>query len=299
MGFLKGILRRFGILFKLHKADYVFIHREALPVGPPIIEWIIAKVLGKKIIYDFDDAIWLPNTSKENRIVGWIKWHSKTASISRWSYKVSCGNDYLASFAKQYNSRVVVNPTTIDTVHHHNPELYAKHTSDRITVGWTGSHSTLKYLDDIVPVLQQLEKKYGDTFQFLVIANRKPELAIRNLAFIPWVEKTEIEDLIKVDIGIMPLTDDVWAKGKCGFKALQYMALQIPAVIAPVGVNIKIVDSGVNGFLCSTPDEWFNAIDRLIQDKSLRHDMGIKGRKKIEENYSVISNSSTVRSLFE
>jgi len=299
MGFLKGVLRRFGILFKLRQANYIFIHRETLPVGPPIIEWAIAKVLRKKIIYDFDDAIWLPNTSKENSIAAWIKWHSKTASICRWSYKVSCGNDYLADFARQYNSRVVVNPTTIDTEYHHNPALCIKPVSDSITVGWTGSHSTLKYLDEVVPILQRLEEKYGDTFRFVVIANRAPSLALHRLEFIPWVEETEIKDLMNLDIGIMPLTDDMWAKGKCGFKALQYMALQIPAVTSPVGVNTRIIESGVTGFLCTTADEWFQAIDTLMQNAQLRRHMGEQGRKKIERDYSVISNSSTVLSLFE
>jgi glycosyltransferase involved in cell wall biosynthesis len=96
----------------------------------------------------------------------------------------------------------------------------------------------------------------------------------------------------------MPLTDDIWAKGKCGFKALQYMALQIPAVVSPVGVNTEIIDSGVNGFLCSSEEEWFNAIDKLIKDESLRLRVGAAGRKKVMERYSVLSNSSTFLSLF-
>jgi glycosyltransferase involved in cell wall biosynthesis len=297
-GFLTGILKRIFLLIKIGKADYVFIHREIMPVGPPVFEWIIAKIFRKKIIYDFDDAIWLPNTSAENRIVSIIKWHSKTQSICKWSYRVSCGNNYLAGFAKQFNRHVVFNPTTIDTEGHHNPACYSKHASGKITVGWTGSHSTLKYIDVVIPVLKQLETKYGAIFQFIVIANKKPELPLNNLVFIPWKEQTEIEDLSKIDIGIMPLTDDIWAQGKCGFKALQYMALQIPAVVSPVGVNIEIIESGINGFLCSSEEEWFNAIDKLLQDETLRHRIGAAGRKKVIEHYSVLSNSSTFLSLF-
>jgi len=297
-GFLAGILRRIFVLLKIHSADYVFIHREIMPVGPPVFEWIIAKIFRKKIIYDFDDAIWLPNTSAENRIVSVIKWHSKTQSICKWSYRISCGNNYLADFARQFNRNVVFNPTTIDTENHHNPTLYPHQANGKIAVGWTGSHSTLKYIDVVIPVLKQLEAKYGTIFQFIVIANKKPELPLDNLVFIPWKEQTEIEDLSKIDIGIMPLTDDIWAKGKCGFKALQYMALQIPAVASPVGVNTEIIDSGVNGFLCSSEEEWFNAIDKLIQDEALRHRMGVAGRKKVIERYSVLSNSSSFLSLF-
>lgn len=298
VGFLTGILKRISLLFKIGKADYVFIHREVMPVGPPVFEWIIAKIFRKKIIYDFDDAIWLSNTSAENKMVSLIKWHSKTALICKWSHRVSCGNNYLAGFAKQFNRDVIFNPTTIDTEHHHNPAHYPQYTTDKITIGWTGSHSTLKYIDIVVPVLKQLEAKYRDTFQFIVIANKKPELSLNNLVFIPWKEKTEIEDLSKIDIGIMPLTDDIWAKGKCGFKALQYMALQIPAVVSPVGVNTEIIDSGINGFICSAEREWFETIDKLIADKTLRQQIGINGRKKVIEHYSVLSNSSTFLSLF-
>jgi glycosyltransferase involved in cell wall biosynthesis len=298
IGFLSGILKRFQILFKISKADYVFIHRECMPVGPPIFEWIIYKIFGKKIIYDFDDAIWLPNTSHENRVASLIKWHSKTAAICRWSYKVSCGNNYLVDFAKQFNPHAVLNPTTIDTEQHHNPIRYPKLFSEKITVGWTGSHSTLKYLGSIIPALKQLEKKYNENFQFLVIADKKPDLDLNHFVFIPWKENSEIEDLSQIDIGIMPLTDDIWAKGKCGFKALQYMALEIPAVASPVGVNTQIIDSGVNGFLCTSQQDWFDAIDKLIQNKALRESIGIQGRKKVIEHYSVLSNSSTFVSLF-
>ncbi|SKC77194.1 glycosyltransferase [Ohtaekwangia koreensis] len=298
IGFLTGILKRFQILFKLSKADYVFIHRECMPVGPPIFEWIIYKIFRKKIIYDFDDAIWLPNTSHENRVASFIKWHSKTEAICRWSYKVSCGNNYLVDFAKQFNPQPVLNPTTIDTEQHHNPIRYPKLFNEKITVGWTGSHSTLKYLGSIIPVLKQLEKKYNENFQFLVIANKKPDLDLNDFVFIPWKENSEIEDLSQIDIGIMPLTDDIWAKGKCGFKALQYMALEIPAVASPVGVNTQIIDSGVNGFLCTSQQDWFDAIDKLIQNKALRESIGIQGRKKVIEHYSVLSNSSNFVSLF-
>ena len=131
---------------------------------------------------------------------------------------------------------------------------------DRTRIGWTGSHSTLKYLDEIQPVLHKILQEYP-TVEFIVIADRPPSLDVgSSVKFVPWNSETEIKDLLQFDIGIMPLPDDEWAKGKCGFKALQYMALELPAVASPVGVNSKIINHGVNGFLCNTPEEWEEAL---------------------------------------
>lgn len=299
LGFIWGVLRRIFAIVKAIPAHYVFIHRECAPLGPPLLEWILAKILRKKIIYDFDDAIWLPNTSAENKLAALVKWHSKVNAICRWSYKVSCGNQYLADYARRFNDQVVVNPTTIDTTNLHNPQRYPNPpNTDKIVVGWTGTHSTLKYLDPILPVLQQLETRFPDIVQFIVIANQEPLLPLKNLRFVPWTKESEIPDLLTFDIGIMPLTDDIWAKGKCGFKALQYMALGIPAIVSPVGVNAEIVDTHVNGFVADSPTEWLNALTTLMENKDLRHALGERGREKIINHYSVLSNASTVVSLF-
>lgn len=297
LGFVRGVLRRVASLFTLASYDYIFIHREAMPLGPPVFEWI-AHLFGKKIIYDFDDAIWLPNTSAENKIAGWLKWHNKVRSICRWSTRISCGNEFLCSYARQYNKNVVFNPTTIDTEHLHNPTLYPIQRDSRITIGWTGTHSTLKYLDFLEPIIQSLEQKFPGRIRFLVIANKKPDLKLQSLEFIAWNKATEISDLLRLDIGVMPLTDDIWAKGKCGFKALQYMALGVPCVISPVGVNSKIVDDGATGFLASTEAEWTEKLEKLMADESLREAMGRKGREKVEAEYSVNSNAANFIRLF-
>jgi glycosyltransferase involved in cell wall biosynthesis len=300
IGFAKGVARRFTQLFRLSKIDFVFIHRECLPIGPPLIEWIIAKILKKKIIYDFDDAIWLRNTSEENKLAAILKWHSKVAAICQWSYKVSCGNPFLMEYAKQFNRNVIVNPTTIDTVNLHNPFLFnIQKKSTPVVVGWTGTHSTLPYIKPLVQVLEKLEEKFPGQLRFLIIANEDPELKLKFVDFKPWSKQTEVEDLLQMDIGTMPLSNDIWAKGKCGFKALQYLALEIPTVASPVGVNTAIIDQGVNGFLASTHGEWFACLEQLILDKDLRKKMGSKGREKVNDSYSVTSNSSSFLSLFE
>jgi glycosyltransferase involved in cell wall biosynthesis len=287
---IRGYLNRLLLLPKINKFDYVFIHREAAPLGPPVIEFLIAKVLRKKIIYDFDDAIWLPNFSESNKFFSFIKWYSNSKVLCKWAYKVSCGNDYLCNFAKQYNNNVVYNPTTIDTVNYHNQ--ISNQNKEKFVIGWTGSHSTTRYLNEIVEVLKSLETKYS--FELQVIADIPPVLALKSFKFIKWQKEDEIQDLLGFNIGIMPLKDDPWAAGKCGFKALQYMALGIPALVSPVGVNTKIVDDGINGFICKTPEDWKLAIEKLIQYQ----EMAQKTRKKIVENYSVQSNTVNFLALF-
>lgn len=299
-GVINGIVGRLKVLASVPQFDFIFLHREATPVGPPWFEYLVAKVYRKKIIYDFDDAIWLPNTSAENTIASRLKWHSKVDAICRWSFAVSCGNQYLCDYAKQYNLHVLLNPTTIDAERLHNPMLYkGKTESDQLVIGWTGTHSTLKYITAILPVLKSLAEKFPNQIQFFVISDKKPPFQLPYLKFIPWRKETEIEDLLKFDIGLMPLTDDEWAKGKCGFKALQYMALQKPVIASAVGVNTIIIDDGKNGFLCSTAEQWESCLVRLIEDKILRATMGRSGRKKVIEHYSVLSNSTNFLSLFE
>ena len=295
-----GFVKRVGILFKSGTYDLVFIHREASPIGPPVFEWILAKIFRKKIIYDFDDAIWLTDRHHESQLLRIVKWRSKVGLICKWSYKVSCGNEYLCSYAAAFNKNVVYNPTTIDTETLHNPYLFKSPNSQKskIRIGWTGSHSTLKYLTEVEHVIKKILALYPEV-EFIIIADHRPTFSLPSITFLPWNPDTEIADLMSFDIGIMPLPDDMWAKGKCGFKALQYMALELPAVASPVGVNSKIIDHGINGFLCGTDQDWEDSLRKLIEDANLRKSMGINGRRKIIENYSIRSNSSTFLSLFE
>jgi glycosyltransferase involved in cell wall biosynthesis len=252
-------------------------------------------VLGKKIIYDFDDAIWIPNTSEANKIVASFKWHHKVGAICRWSYKVSCGNTFLRDYAQQFTQRAVVNPTTIDTVHLHN-QVRDQRAPGRLVIGWTGTHSTLKYLNQVVPVLAELETRYD--FEFRIISNQPPALSLRSLRFQPWKKSTEISDLANLHIGLMPLEDDPWAKGKCAFKALQYMALGIPAIVSPVGMNTEVVEQVVNGYVCTTPAEWRQALEALLENPELRIRLGEAARATVVQRYSVLANKQNFLNLF-
>ncbi len=296
---IRGFWRRLGLFFgPIQRADRVFIHREVAPVGPPIFEWLIVAAFRKRVIYDFDDAIWLPNTSEENRIVSKLKWHSKVGHICRWSQTVSAGNEYLAQYARGFNANVVINPTTVDPERVHVPASGNTRKSQEVCIGWTGTHSTLKYLNGIRSVLLRLEKHHGSRVRFIVIADRAPELGLRNLTFLPWSGKSEIEDLRLLDIGVMPLQDDQWTRGKCGLKIIQYMSLAIPSVASPVGVNSDVIKDGENGFLCQTAEQWYDRLNMLIEDESLRTRMGAAGRARIRSAYSTGSNRSSFLALF-
>ncbi|MGC3946006.1 MAG: glycosyltransferase family 4 protein [Chryseolinea sp.] len=296
---IKGFIRRSVGLARAGQFDFVFIHREASPIGPPVFEWILAKLLRKKIIFDFDDAIWMTDKVSENPIARLVKYRGKFSTICKVAHVISAGNQYLCDFARQYNDRVILNPTTIDTESVHSPARYKNSTnSSTITIGWTGSHSTLKYLETLKNTLQQIEGVYPEV-EFTVIADKPPTLGLKRINYKPWSERTEIEDLASIDIGLMPLPMDEWSKGKCGFKILQYMALCIPSVSSPVGVNTSIVDHHRNGFLASSEAEWVDYLSKLIASKELRLRLGEAGRETVTSYYSVSSNTSLFLSLFE
>lgn len=293
----KGYIKRFFILFKIPSCNYVFIHREATPLGPPIFEWVVAKLIKKRIIYDFDDAIWLEDPLEQGTFISKLKNKSKVAYICKWSDKISVGNEFLASYGGSFNKNTMIIPTTIDTENLHNPTLYPQKTNSLPIIGWTGTHSTLHYLDQIMPVIKDIEQTHD--LVFMVISNKKPSIDLKSLQFVPWNKETEIQDLSRIDIGLMPLTEDLWSQGKCGFKALQYMALEIPAIASPVGVNNKIIQHEKNGYLCNNLEDWRHSIIQLIENRKKRIEMGKEGRKTVVNNYSVLSNTTGFLSLFE
>ncbi|MFM7566911.1 MAG: glycosyltransferase [Flavobacteriales bacterium] len=289
-----GFVKRWFLMLHVWRFNTVLIHREAAPVGPPIYEWIIAKGFRKKIIYDFDDAIWLPNYSKQHQKVHRLKAYWKIKHLIRWAHLSLAGNHFLASYALKFSENVVVFPTTIDT-DYHRPQN--KKLGNRpLVLGWTGSHSTLDYLRILVPALEKLSEHY--LFEFVVISNEPPPFTLPNLRYLPWNEASEIEDLGSIDLGLMPLTDDEWSKGKCGFKALQYLALGIPAMVSTVGVNADIITHGVNGFLVDHPDQWYSSIEYVLKHPEPLTDLGRNGRKTIEQRFSVAALTPTYLSFF-
>jgi glycosyltransferase involved in cell wall biosynthesis len=293
-GTLNGWWRRLVLLPKLKQYDFIFIQREAAPIGPPILEWFIAKRFKQKIIFDFDDAIWIPQQT--NPLLAAMKCYWKVKYIIRWSYKVAAGNEYLAAYARQFNPNTLVLPTVVDTVLQHNQQKVHSDKAQPV-VGWTGSHSTLKYLENLMPVLEKIH--HQNPFQLLVIADRSPARPFPNMQFLPWKAATEIEDLLRMDIGIMPLEEDEWSEGKCGFKAIQYLALGIPAVASAIGVNKLIIQHGYSGMLCNNEEDWVASLSAYLLSPSLREETAKKGRQTIEKHYSIHSQLNSLLHLFD
>jgi glycosyltransferase involved in cell wall biosynthesis len=299
--FLKLIYLIFFIIRrKLHVIEAlfhenIFIHRELMPLGPPINEWFL-NLMGKRIIYDFDDAIWMSNVSDVNRIFDFVKSYYKVKYIIRWADLVTVGNSYLGSYAKQFNNNVKLLPSTVDMVNIHN-QTHEFKASDKLIIGWTGSHTTAsKYLPFMENVLKELMLKFP--LRFIVISNQKPNVDIPNLEYTKWNGRTEIHDLIQFDIGIMPLGDEEWEKGKCSFKAIQYMALGIPTVLSPKGNNIELVTDSKDGLFACSEEEWKLKLTQLIENAELRRQIGRSGQKTIKEKYSLESKAMLYRQIF-
>lgn len=293
-GIVKGFLRRIVHLFKSISADFIFIHRETSPIGPPVFEWVLSKIFRKKIIYQYDDAIWIPGGEKISFFKKWLKATWKIKYIIKWSYKVVGGNEFLCNYARQYNNNVILIPTVVDTESGHH-KLRDQSADGRVVVGWTGSHTTLHNLEEIEKLLSELKKELD--FDILIISNKPPDWNF-DFIFKKWEEKTEKEDLLKMHIGVMPLKKGSWFEGKCGFKLIQYHACGIPAVASPIGVNPLITLHEKTGFIANNDEEWKNYLKQLIKDNHLRELMGKEGRAHIENNYSLNNHLLVFLSLF-
>lgn len=287
--FIVGTLSRIFDLIQIFRFDIVFIHRESYPIGGAFFERILF-YLNKRIIFDFDDAIFLTMSSRCNSFIERFKRPDKIARIIGMSSFVIAGNSYLAKFAEKHNSRTCIIPTSIDTDRYRSDTSVKNAGRDRIVIGWIGSVTTSDFLVPMEGVFRGITKKFNKA-EFKIVGGNASSYNLAGVTGKPWELEKEIEDLRSFDIGIMPIPDSEWAKGKCGFKAILYMSMGIPAVCSPVGVNKEIITDGKNGFFASSEGEWLKALSILIEDHELRDRLGAEGRRTVEEKYSLKANA--------
>lgn len=283
---LRDTIRRRSIVPFARKHDVVIIYREAGLIGPPIYEWLISRT-EVPIVYDFDDAIWAPpkrTTVSTNDAFRILKFSSKTAAICRMANVVTVGNEYLASWARKHNEEVHVVPTSIDLGAY--PVQPPVPDDEPFTIVWSGTFSTLGHLELARVPLERLAQRRS--VRLNVICDRPLARAIAGVdtRFIPWQADAEARSIGTGHVGIMPLPDDDFTRGKCGCKALQYMAAGRVAVASPVGVNSDIIQDGENGFLVSSEEAWVETLEELATSKALCERVAAAGRRAVEQRFS-------------
>lgn len=275
-------LKRFGILFTLLKYDGIMIEKELFPYFPAWGEWLISK-WGIKYYVDYDDAIFHNYDQHDNSFIRMFL-GNKIDKVMSYSHMVFVGNAYLNNRAKLAGApKVVFLPTVVDATKYLKGNEVKKNKA--IKIGWIGSPTTLKYLVGILPALERLKENFA--FELVIIGGGRSIGFSGTEKLLPWSEEEEVREINRLDIGIMPLTDTDWEKGKCAYKLIQYMACGLPIVGSPVGVNTEIIKQGVNGFLPANEREWVRCLGQLITDRELRAKMGEAGVKTVQQQYTI------------
>jgi glycosyltransferase involved in cell wall biosynthesis len=280
---VRDAYRQRCVLPNARRHDAVVVYREAAPLGPAIYERLLARD-SVPLLFDFDDAIWISNASGANGVFARLHFPGKTATICRLSAAVTVGNEYLAEYARRRSTSVFVVPTSIDLLRYAvQPEL----PSDApFTIVWSGSLSTLDHVEHARPAIEALGQRRRVILR--IIGNAPPARPFENVetVFVPWQEAGEAEAIGKAHVGIMPLPDEPFARGKCGLKGLQCMAVGLPVVMSPVGVNAEIVRHGENGLLATNVEDWVKALECLADSRERRRTLGAAARRTVEASYS-------------
>jgi glycosyltransferase involved in cell wall biosynthesis len=266
----------------LRWADVTVLHQIKLSS----IEARLFAAFSRRSVFDVDDAIYVRKPRRLGDLPDESAWRKqKFAATCRWVDAVAAGNEVLAGVARATAKQIVVLPTSIDTACY---EKTFAGPAEAPTIAWIGSPENLIYLEMIRPALARLSKRHP-TLKMRVICSAFPDWNDVKVERVPWSSATEAHSLAGAHIGVMPLTDDAWSRGKCAFKLLQYMAAALPCVASPVGANTEAVLDGVNGFHASDVDEWERSLEKLILSPQLRASFGAKGREHVEQRYSLAS----------
>nr|WP_317630568.1 glycosyltransferase family 4 protein [uncultured Flavobacterium sp.] len=288
---LLGYLKRLLFLFTVFKYDKIIIEKELFPYFPAFFEWIF-KMLNIKYMVDYDDAIFHNYDQHPNVFVQKIL-KNKIKKVMQFADVVMVGNQYLANYATQAQAKqIVLVPTVIDLNRYPIKNFSG---TDKIIIGWIGTPKTIKLFEGN---LKYIETDYQQNFKILTIGG-KLTYTIVDSEFLPWSEQTEVDSISKIDVGIMPLLDSDFEKGKCGYKLIQYMACGIPVIASAVGVNCEIVQHGTNGFLVENPLDWKKHIQYFIDNKQKMTELGENARKTVENKYTLQVQYPVIKQLLE
>ena len=285
-GLALASVRRVRELWRARKADVLFVQREAMMFGPPVMEWLVINLHHCPMVLDLDDATYVSYKSPTyGRLGSMLKWFSKTDDLIRWSRLVTCGNREIAAYVKSKGRPAVVIPTVVDTTQFR--PLAERQAMDVPVIGWIGTHSTFPYVKTIFPVLERLARDYR--FRLRLVGTGEDNVAIPGVEIenLPWKLNREIADFQSLDIGIYPIVEDNWSVGKSCFKAVQYMAVGIPFVVSPVGACQDIAETNETHYVARTEDEWYTHLSRLVSDAALRRRLGNRGRNYAAQHYSI------------
>lgn len=281
-----GYIKRIVLLPFLPFYDGVYIFLNVTPFGLPVLERLYI-ALNPQSVYDIDDLVFLGNTSKVNRVVSLLKRPEKYAYLMQKAKHVIVCTPYLEKFVLEKNAHVTDISSTINTDTYIPVNSY---TNDKpLVIGWSGSHSTLKYFYLLKDVLLELKKQYD--FKVLIFGVQECSIDGLDIEVVPFHETAEVSTLQRLDIGLYPLPlDEQWVYGKSGLKALQYMALGIPTVATSIGANLRIIENNVSGILVTSKEEWLSALTHLLTNPQMRKQIGLNGNEKVVKEYSIHAN---------
>ncbi len=280
-------LNRFADLWCQHEYDAVMLHCELFPLMPG---WLESALIRQPYVYDFDDAFYLKY--RRGRLgVAHPLLGGKFDTVMAGAAAVTAGNHVLNQYARQYNANTHYLPTVVDTGRYL-PRRASR--SDIFTVGWIGSPSTAPNLSELVVPLSAIGQE--GPVRLIVIGGKAPAIPNVTVVEIEWQEHTEVDLINSFDVGVMPLPDDDWARGKCAFKLIQYMACAVPVVASPVGANVDVVNDE-SGLLAATHQEWADALRTLRDQPGKRTEMGQAGRERVVQHYSLHRNLPVLASV--
>ena len=273
--------RRLRVVRDVGDFDLVYVLKGAFFYGPPVFERMLAKS-GVPLLFDFDDAIHIPQESVHHRLLDRLKSHDRVPETIGLASRVVVPNEYLAAYSRQFHDRVsvVAEAENTDRLTPRPP-----HEGKARVIGWVGSPSAAAYLNECGPALAEICRRHPDV-RLRVIGGQFAFPGVR-VEEVPWRYEKEREQFHGLDVGLMPLPMEEWSRGKSGCKLRQYMASGVPGVATKIGYNEELVEHGRTGFLCETTDDWVAALDRLVTDADLRNRIAGAARPSVVERFAI------------